>query len=142
MNQGNSIVNHMIPLLMWNNWHWFSSNRPTGPIQSSRRIVCVCVCVCLFVCPFSCNIFWGLLCPHFPKSDVQSFQRFGILGEKCWKEVVSELNFFVMKWSKIPAWKIFFFVCWFCPTKHGGNHASRWIRDLWSKGIMLILAYL
>ena len=23
-----------------------------------------------------------------------------------------------------------------------GNHASRWIRDLWSKGILLILAYL
>ena len=30
----------------------------------------------------------------------------------------------------------------FCLTKHGGNHASRWIRDLWSKGISLILAYL
>ena len=25
-----------------------------------------------------------------------------------------------------------------CPTKHGGNHASRWIRDLWSKGVLLI----
>ena len=23
-----------------------------------------------------------------------------------------------------------------------GNHASRWIRDLWSKGVLLILAYL
>ena len=27
-------------------------------------------------------------------------------------------------------------------STHGGNHASRWIRDLWSKGISLILAYL
>ena len=32
-----------------------------------------------------------------------------------------------------------------CPcvcTKHGGNHASRWITDLRSKGVLLILAYL
>ena len=36
----------------------------------------------------------------------------------------------------------FFFFCWFCLTKHGGNHASRWIRDLWLKGVLLILAYL
>ena len=28
------------------------------------------------------------------------------------------------------------------PTKHGGNHTSRWIRDFWSKGVLLILAYL
>ena len=27
------------------------------------------------------------------------------------------------------------------PTKHGENHASRWIRDLWSKGLSLILEY-
>ena len=25
--------------------------------------------------------------------------------------------------------------------KQGGNHASRWIKDLWSKGVLLILAY-
>ena len=30
------------------------------------------------------------------------------------------------KWSKIAAQKKVFF-CWFCLTKHGGNHASRWI---------------
>ena len=34
------------------------------------------------------------------------------------------------------------FFCWFCFTNHGGNHPSRWIRDLWSKGLSLILAYL
>jgi hypothetical protein len=28
--------------------------------------------------------------------------------------------------------------CGFCLTKHGGNHASRWIRDLWSKMYLLI----
>ena len=30
----------------------------------------------------------------------------------------------------------------FCRTTHAENHASRWMRDLWSKGISLILAYL
>ena len=69
----------------------FSSNRPTGPIQSSSQIVCLCVCPC------------RLFCPHFPKSDVQSFKSFRFLGEKCWNEVVSELNIFVIKWSKIAA---------------------------------------
>ena len=55
------------------------------------------------------------------------------------------------KWSKI--WTFLFgsglksprkkklFFCWFCLTKHVGNHASRWMRDLWSKGISQILAY-
>ena len=43
--------------------------------------------------------------------------------------------------SYIRSHKVSFF-CWYCLTKHGGNHASRWIRDLWSKGILLILAYL
>ena len=37
--------------------------------------------------------------------------------------------------KKIGFWGIL------CPTKHGGNHASRWIRDLWSKGVSLILSY-
>ena len=36
--------------------------------------------------------------------------RFGILGEKKWNEVVSDLNIFVWKCSKIAAQKkIFFF---------------------------------
>ena len=37
--------------------------------------------------------------------------------------------------KKIGFWGIF------CLTKHVGNHASRWIRDLWSKRVSLILAY-
>ena len=36
--------------------------------------------------------------------------------------------------------KSFFF--WLCLTKLGGNHASWWIRDLRSKGMSLILAYI
>ena len=58
-----------------------------------------------------------------------------------WKEVVSDLNICVWKWSKIGAKrKLVFWL--FCLTKHVGNHTSQWIRDLWSKGISLILAYL
>ena len=30
---------------------------------------------------------------------------------------------------------------WFCLTKNGRNQASRLIRDLWLKGVLLILAY-
>ena len=56
--------------------------------------------------------------------------------------MVSHLNIFVWKWSKIAAQKKIKFCCWFCLTKHGGNQASWWIRDLWSKGISLTLAYL
>ena len=42
------------------------------------------------------------------------------------------------KWSHI--WTFLFESG--CLTKHGGNHASWWIRYLWSTGILLILAYL
>ena len=49
------------------------------------------------------------------------------------------LNVFLLPLPKVGCPKK---LCWFCLTKHGGNHASRWIRDLWSKGISLILAYL
>ena len=34
-----------------------------------------------------------------------------------------------------------FFLGILCPTKHGGNHASQWLRDLWSKSVSLILSY-
>ena len=61
-----------------------------------------CLSVYLFV-PFHVLDFEAYFAPNFPKSDVQNLERFGILGEKCWKEVVSELNIFVEKWSKIAA---------------------------------------
>ena len=35
--------------------------------------VAMSVCLMFDVCPFSRGIFWGLFCPHFPKSDVQNF---------------------------------------------------------------------
>ena len=51
------------------------------------------------------------------------------------------LSFWVLndffRFSKFVGFRLFLVH----PT-HGGNHASRWIRDLWLKGISLILAYL
>ena len=45
------------------------------------------------------------------------------------------LDDFFPFFKKIGFWGIL------CPTKHDGNHASRWIRDFWSKGVSLILSY-
>ena len=63
----------------------FSKHRPYGPMLSIslnvrlsvRLSVRLFVRVFIFVVPFSTSF-----CPHFPKSDVQYFWRFGILGEK------------------------------------------------------------
>ena len=49
-------------------------------------------------------------CPHFPRLDVQKFKRFGIFGEKLWKEVVSHLKSFTNKVCKI-ATHFFLFFC-------------------------------
>ena len=58
--------------------------------KSKYPSVCPCVCPCVCLCVH----FWGTVltsfCPHFPKSDVQYFKRFGILGGKYGK-----------KWSQI-----------------------------------------
>ena len=71
----------------------FSSNRPTGPIQSSSCKVCFCV-VCVFV-PFSCTRFWCLF-PEVgcPKSlEIQNLlgkvlERSGLRIEHfCWEVV-------------------------------------------------------
>ena len=45
------------------------------------------------------------------------------------------MDFFLVFQQKKGFWGII------GPTNHGGNHASRWIRDLWSKGKSLILSY-
>ena len=59
--------------------------------------------------------------------------------------------FFITRWifKESALWPIIsisrdvrMFVCVFVCPSHPGNHASRWIRDLWSKGVSLILAYL
>ena len=44
-------------------------------------------------------------CPHFLKSDVQNVERLRILGEKLWKEVVSDWKIFTNKGCKIASQK-------------------------------------
>ena len=59
--------------------------------------------------------------PNFLKSHVQTLWIFGILGEKCWKEVVSDLKIFAHKGCKMAvAKKVFygFFLNLFIPFKH------------------------
>ena len=115
----------------------FSSNRPTGPIRSSSRVVRLSVC--LFDVPFHMVYFEAYFAPTSQNRMSKKILRFGILGEKCWKEVVSELNIFNGMWSKIAAQKKGSFLQ-ILPYK--SRQASLWIRDLWLKDISLILAYL
>ena len=66
----------------------FSSNRPTGPIRSSSRDVRVSVCQ--FV-PFHVVYFEAYFAPTSQSRKSKNFRDSESLGEKCWKEVVSEL---------------------------------------------------
>ena len=124
-----------------------TSTSMVGPTRFSMLSIswhvhmCVCLSVCLSVCSllrYRLTVFLPPLpkvgCPIFleirnPWGKVM--ERSGLTFEHFCLEVVYNRR----------AKKSLFF-CWFCLTKHGGNHASRWIRDLWSKGISLILAYL
>ena len=113
---------------------------------------------CPSVCPsfFSVRLFVRLsVCP-----SVYSFLRYRLnvflpplskVGcpifleiQNPWGKVMkrSGLRFehFFLKLSKSAAQKDFF--AYFCLTKHGLKPCFRWIRDLWSKGVSLILAYL
>ena len=104
-----------------------------------------CPSVCGSVCPFVCSLLSYRLNVFFPPLHKVGCQIF-LEIQNHWGKVMERSGlrskFFVWKWSKIAAQKKSFFFCWFCLTKHGGNHASQWIRDLWSKGVSLILAYL
>ena len=46
---------------------------------------------------------------HFLKSNIQTFQIFGILGEKLWKEMVSDMKTFAWKGCQISVQKKVFF---------------------------------
>ena len=115
---------------------WFSSNRPTGPIRSSSCDVRMCVCVsviCVSV-PFRVVYFEAHFAPTSRSRMTKIFRDSESLGKSAGKKWSQNWQFVLGRSLKSPRW--------FCLTKHGGNHTSRWIRDLWSKGISLILAYL
>ena len=100
----------------------------------------VCVSVCLSVCSLLRYRLTVFLAP-LPKVGCQIFFRDSeSLGKSNWKKWSIIWTFLFGSGLKSPRKKKGFF-CWFCLTKHGGNHTSQWIRDLWSKGVSLILAY-
>ena len=105
--------------------------------------VCVCVCVCVFVClfvPFHGVYFEAYFTPTSQNRMSKIFRDSESLGKSAGKKWSQNWKFSLGCGLKLPCKKKLVF-CSFCLTKHGGNHASRWIRDLWSKGISWILAY-
>ena len=124
---------HAIP----NFRNYFSKNRPLADSFIESRCPCVCGRV-----PFCLVYFEAYFAPTSRSRMSEIFkdsESFGKSDGKKWSQI---WTFVFVSSIKSPREKISFFVCWFCLTKHGGNHASRWIRDLWSKGISLILASL
>ena len=95
----------------------------------------LCVCSLLRYC---LNFFFAPTSRSWISTIFRDSESLGKSNGKKWSQI---WTFLVWKLSQIAAQKKVFF-CWFCLTKHGANHVSRWIRDLWSKGILLILAYL
>ena len=127
----------------------FSKHRPSGQMLSISRFVrlSVCVSVCLCVHPSVCSLLRYRLTVFLPPLPKVGCPIFLEIRNPWWKVMERSGLRFKRFWFgsglKSPGKKkLFFFVCWFCLTKHGGNHASRWIRDLWSKGVSQILAYL
>ena len=117
----------------------FSKHRPSGPMLSIRwnvRLsVCLSVCVCSLL-RYHLNVFL----PPLPEVGCPIFLEIRNHWGKVMERSGLIFEHFCLKIVKKRRTKFFF--CWFCLTKHGGNDASRLIRDLWSKGVSLILAYL
>ena len=93
-------------LLRFNFLIKFSKYRPFGPMLSISRFFrpCGCLCVCLSVCSllrYCLNVFL----PRLPEIGCPIFFEI----QNPWEEVVSDLNIFVWKWSKIAAQKKVFF---------------------------------
>ena len=102
--------------------------------RNARLSVCLSVLLFTFEVPFK-----RLFAPTSQSQMSNIFRDSESLGKSNGK-----------KWSQI--WTFLFrcglksaknnnFFGLFCLTKQGGNHASRWITDLWYKGKLLIFAY-
>ena len=102
-----------------------------------------CPSVCLSVPLFTFEVpFKRLFAPTSRSRMSNIFRDSESLGKSNGKKWSQIWTFLCGKGLKSPRKKKFFFFFWFCRTKHVENHSSRWMRDLWSKGISLILAYL
>ena len=103
----------------------------------------ICLFVCLFVCLFTFEVpLNSLFSPTSPSWMSNIFRDSESSGKGNETKLYHIWTFqFGSGLKSLRKKKVFF--CWgFGLTKHGKNHASRWFRDLWSKGISLILAYL
>ena len=74
----NLIFNHFDE----SHWHFHQ----IGPLGRFDLVVAMSVCVSACLMSFSCGIFWGLFCPHFPKSDVKIFRDSESLGKSAGKK--------------------------------------------------------
>ena len=106
-----------------------------------------CPSVCPSVCPsfrvFTFEVpFKRLFAPTSQSRMSNIFRDSESLGKSIGKKWSQIWTFLFEICLKLPRLKKVSFFCWFRLTKHGGNLASRWIRDLWSKGVSLILTYL
>ena len=100
----------------------------------------ICLYVCLSVCSFLEFPFNVLFAPTSQSRMSNIFRDSESLGGSNGKKWSHIWTFLFESGLKFPRKKKVFFVCWFCLTKHVGNHTSQWMRDLWLKGISLILA--
>ena len=121
----------------------FSKTQPSGPSLSISQLVRMSVCVCLPVCLSIFSLFClNVLLPPLPRIQCNFFFRDleplgksnGKMGFQIWK-------FLFIKGVKLPPRNFFFPSNFFC-TSSLRKHISQWTRDLWSKGVSLILVYL
>ena len=90
-------------------------------------------CVRLSIRLFTFEVPFNCLFAHTSQSRMSNiFRASESLGESNGKKWSQIWTFLFQSGLRSPKKKCF---CWFCLTKKSGNHASRWIRDLWSKGI-------
>ena len=101
----------------------------------------VTMSVCCYLSPFHVLDFEAYFAPTFRSRMSKIVRDSKSLGKSAGKKWSQNWTFLLGSGLKLPRKKSYFF-CWFCLTKHGGNHASRWIRDLWSKDLWIILPYL
>ena len=111
----------------------FSKHHPSGPMLSISQNVRVSVCSLM---RYRLNVFL----PPLLKVGCSKFLEI----RNPWGKVMerSGLRFEHFSLEVVQNRRDIFFFFRFCNTKHVENHAFRWMRDLWSKGISLILAYL
>ena len=128
----------------------FSNNWPSGPMLSLSQNVRLCVCPSncpwqkYFMGPFQFLFRYRLnvFLPPVPKVRCPIFLGIRNSWGKVMERSGLRFEYFYLEVVLNRRAKKFFFFCWFYLTKHGRNHTSQWIKDLWSKGISLILAYL